>query len=169
MKRKAKKPPQQQDGTTVKGITTAAAERRKSATVVINPKEEADIAEIFGVIRKAKKPDGDNHTKNSKMESKRSSKTNNNTPAKPRSDGLYRAPEKTLDLSDAAFFDFPSQRRKGREEKSKTTTSAEISGDVLQREGVHRIISMDELQKITSSNPKAGTTPNCPFDCDCCF
>ncbi|ORC92240.1 uncharacterized protein TM35_000044540 [Trypanosoma theileri] len=165
MKRKAKKEQQLQNGSAVK--STTAAERKGNATVVINPKEDNDIAEIFGIIRKGKKQEGDNNNKkhNSKMDSKQNTTTN--TPVEPRSDGLYRAPEKTLELSDAAFFDVPSQRRRGRGGKSSAT--AEISGDVLQREGVHRIITMEELQKITSSNPKAGTTPNCPFDCDCCF
>jgi phage-related minor tail protein len=45
----------------------------------------------------------------------------------------------------------------------------EASQELLRKEGVDRIVSMEELSKMLSRNAKAGTTPNCPFDCDCCF
>lgn len=41
---------------------------------------------------------------------------------------------------------------------------------VARKEGVDRIITMRELKGMLSGkNSRAGTTPNCPFDCDCCF
>ncbi|CCW62083.1 unnamed protein product [Phytomonas sp. EM1] len=83
------------------------------------------------------------------------------------SDGLYRAPIKTLEMSDAMFFEssLPNSKRKVIENLNNSSGNA----NVLRTEGVHRIVSVSELRKMLSNNPRAGTTPNCPFDCDCCF
>ncbi|KEG12980.1 hypothetical protein DQ04_01291100 [Trypanosoma grayi] len=142
----------------------------------MNSGEESAIADIFGAITRKKQQRG-NDSSNNKNNNKNSGNISGNSGTvqsgtsknsdKPTGDGLYHAPEKTLELSDAAFFDLSSLRQKGCKKKKSTTT--EVPEDVLRREGVDRVITLEELQKITSSNPKAGTTPNCPFDCDCCF
>ncbi|CAG9582589.1 conserved hypothetical protein [Leishmania major strain Friedlin] len=96
--------------------------------------------------------------------------------AKPVRDGLYHAPEKSLQMSDNQFFSGTWLREDRAAATTATTSSAvpstespEASEELLRREGVNRIVSMEELSKILSHNTRAGTTPNCPFDCDCCF
>lgn len=76
---------------------------------------------------------------------------------------MYRVPEKSMGMSDEAFF--------GKSDASSVTPStAAVAGEqAFLKEGVHRIVSMSELQKMLSTNPDAGSTPNCPFDCNCCF
>ncbi|CBZ30788.1 conserved hypothetical protein [Leishmania mexicana MHOM/GT/2001/U1103] len=96
--------------------------------------------------------------------------------AKPVRDGLYRAPEKSVQMSDNQFFSGTWLKEDRTAATTAVATSAvpstespEASEELLRREGVDRIVSMDELSKMLSHNSRAGTTPNCPFDCDCCF
>ncbi|CAC9544856.1 Eukaryotic protein of unknown function (DUF1764) putative [Leishmania donovani] len=96
--------------------------------------------------------------------------------AKPVHDGLYHAPEKSVQMSDNQFFSGTWLREDRTVAPTATTSSAvpstaspEASEKLLRREGVHRIVSIQELSKMLSHNARAGTTPNCPFDCDCCF
>ncbi|GET92751.1 hypothetical protein, conserved [Leishmania tarentolae] len=96
--------------------------------------------------------------------------------AKPVRDGLYHAPEKSVQMSDNQFFSC-TRLREGRATAITTTPSSagprtespDAPEELLRREGVDRIVSMEELSKMLSRNSRAGTTPNCPFDCDCCF
>ncbi|CBH14768.1 hypothetical protein, conserved [Trypanosoma brucei gambiense DAL972] len=135
----------------------------KCATAVLD--KGSDIADIFGVIK-------DKKLQSSAQPARGTVKGQSRLTT---SDGLYRAPEKTLELSDADFFNVSSQpkEKKGRNKKTgkggDPLADCEVPETLLRREGVDRIITVEELRKITSSNPNAGTTPNCPFDCDCCF
>ncbi|RNF26266.1 uncharacterized protein Tco025E_01389 [Trypanosoma conorhini] len=139
----------------------------RGAVVALESKDGSDIADIFAAMRaKRQQERGRGGSSNDGSVQRRKAEE---TAGQSVSDGLYRAPEKTLGLSDSAFFDVASQRQKKRRKTSKDPTAVEVAEDVLQREGVDRIVTVEELQKITSSNPKAGTTANCPFDCDCCF
>lgn len=115
---------------------------------------EEDIASLFKEIKVAKK------TINEKAKDKSTKKKGATTVKCPR-DGLYREKEIATSLSDQDFFE--SWRK-----KPNITVSKEAEG-LKAREGVDRVVSFNQLQKLLSHNPKAGTTPNCPFDCDCCF
>mmetsp|Transcript_53206 Transcript_53206/g.61090 ORF Transcript_53206/g.61090 Transcript_53206/m.61090 type:complete len:165 (+) Transcript_53206:145-639(+) len=99
-----------------------------------------------------------------------------------KSDGLFRDTSKTVEMEDDAFFGEalmeklhvtgdstgPSLTKKGSKARKITSTSASASRRKELR-GFDRVVTEDEIAKMTSTNPNAGTTPNCPFDCDCCF
>ena len=73
---------------------------------------------------------------------------------KEKKDGLYKAPaaEDEFDMDDDMFF----SRDGGR--------------SVRRTEDGLRLLSEEELVRATNAgSKKAGTTVNCPFDCDCCF
>ncbi|KAG5466817.1 hypothetical protein LSCM1_00994 [Leishmania martiniquensis] len=89
-------------------------------------------------------------------------------------DGLYHAPEKSVHMSDNQFFSgtWLKQDRTAASATSSGASGAEslqAPEELLRKEGVDRIVSMEELSKMLSRSSRAGTTPNCPFDCDCCF
>lgn len=70
----------------------------------------------------------------------------------PKKDGLYHAPKEELDMSDDMFFS-----RDGGKNIRRTADGL-------------RLMTEEEIVKATNAgSKKAGTTPNCPFDCDCCF
>ncbi|EAN88248.1 hypothetical protein C3747_1g88 [Trypanosoma cruzi] len=167
MMRRAKK--QQFGGTkskatTVVGVASATAGCR-GGRVVVEPKGESEIADIFAAMREKLHRDGcRSRIGGDPIQRRKDVKTASQCV----SDGLYHAPEKTLELSDSAFFDVASQRQQ-KKRKANASTATEFPEEVLRREGVDRIVTLEELRGITSSNPKAGTTANCPFDCDCCF
>ncbi|RNF06507.1 hypothetical protein TraAM80_04011 [Trypanosoma rangeli] len=158
------------DGAKAKEVMSAAVASSpagfKGGKVVVDYKGRSDIADIFAIMRDKRRDEAcQGGSSSGGLVQQRKAV---GTAAQSVSDGLYHAPEKTLKLSDSVFFNVVSQRQKKRR-KTKESTAVEVSEDLLQREGVDRIVTVDELQKITSSNPKAGTTANCPFDCDCCF
>ncbi|KAG5467357.1 hypothetical protein CUR178_01000 [Leishmania enriettii] len=94
--------------------------------------------------------------------------------SKPQRDGLYHAPERSVQMSDNQFFS-GTWLKEGRTAATATssvvadTVSLQQPEELLRKEGVDRIVSMEELSKMLSRCSRAGTTPNCPFDCDCCF
>lgn len=93
--------------------------------------------------------------------------------AKPVRDGLYHAPQKSVQMSDNVFFS-GTWLKADQEAPTEASIvagggSTEASQEMLRQEGVDRIVSMEELSKMLSRSSRAGTTPNCPFDCDCCF
>lgn len=81
--------------------------------------------------------------------------------SRPKSIGLYRNPDKTVELSDQEFFNAYN--------KQPSIACSKYHGELKTREGVDSILSVRQLQKMLSRDPKAGTTIHCPFDCDCCF
>ena len=90
------------------------------------------------------------------------------------SDGLYRAPETSLALDDAAFFGEALLR--GRRKRRRDGNAEATAGDGTSDAWCGRVISRKELAALQHGgvekrqrNPNAGNTPNCPFDCDCCF
>ncbi|CCW69438.1 unnamed protein product [Phytomonas sp. Hart1] len=156
----------------------------------LHSKEQNDIDSIFSSISSSKKIKttgvtaslnnsinrnnrlnvNKTHFQSSSKSSKRS-KENEALPEskkiKSESDGIYRAPEKTLKMSDDKFFE--SSLSSSNKKPSKNNARNLGSDNLSRTEGVDRIVSEGELQKMLSNNPRAGTTPNCPFDCDCCF
>ncbi|KAG8348780.1 putative Eukaryotic protein of unknown function (DUF1764) [Trypanosoma vivax] len=153
------------------GVANGGSGKRASANVdqLLRHVDDQDISAIFASIKKqgrSPKTDGGN------SEGAKKSTTPSKVSERSTGDGLYSAPEKTVELSDAEFFNLGERRRKvplkEGARRCRTSDGAALE-DLLRREGVDRIISVEELQRITSANPKAGTTPNCPFDCDCCF
>ncbi|KPA86202.1 hypothetical protein ABB37_00444 [Leptomonas pyrrhocoris] len=102
-----------------------------------------------------------------------------NVEAKPVRDGLYHAPQKSVKMSDNEFFSgtwlkadqaaTTAAAGLGSSVVGSSSDSVEASQELLRKEGVDRIVSLQELSKMLSRNAKAGSTPNCPFDCDCCF
>lgn len=119
-----------------------------------NNVDEDDLASMFQQIKSSKRNET---TLNREKESKKSL----TTAPKIKKDGLFRKPEVSMELSDQEFFN--SKLVKGK------ITDSKADDALKAREGVDKIVSMNQLQKMLSHNPKAGTTPNCPFDCDCCF
>lgn len=117
--------------------------------------EELDA--IFGKLKDSKKVAVKEATQ--QMSSNSAKKSSTEQPKK--RDGLYRKKEVTVELSDQEFFN-------GKGVSSSAGTSA-ANAALRAREGVDKIVSMRELQKMLSHNSRAGSTPNCPFDCDCCF
>ncbi|KAG5492110.1 hypothetical protein GH5_01015 [Leishmania sp. Ghana 2012 LV757] len=94
--------------------------------------------------------------------------------SKPQRDGLYHAPERSVQMSDNQFFSGTWLK----EDRTAATATSSVLADtvslqkpeeLLRKEGVDRIVSMEELSKMLSRSSRAGTSPNCPFDCDCCF
>ncbi|CAD2216802.1 hypothetical protein AGDE_08688 [Angomonas deanei] len=136
-------------------------QKPKSKPIVTTTADSDDISDIFSSIKAVKKKESAPATTAAPLPQKKTQKR----------DGLYRAPEKSIELPDSEFFvsgKFVSA--KGIEKGKTPIGTASAEEDTLSKsEGVNRIISMDELQTMISKNPRAGTTPNCPFDCDCCF
>lgn len=86
--------------------------------------------------------------------------------AAPAGDGLYRAKapaEEAMEMADDAFFGVSREVAKGGPRK--------IKGRLEPGDEQLKLFTEAELLRMTGAgrNTKAGTTPNCPFDCDCCF
>nr|CCC93163.1 conserved hypothetical protein [Trypanosoma congolense IL3000] len=161
-KAKKQKSNQKVHGHVKESVALTAGVRKKGSSAEVTSaavEENSDIADIFGAIRNRPSSSGRSGLNGRELAAGKGSGQRPTV-----SDGLYREPKKALELSDADFFNMtPRKRQKG------AGLSDENQDSLVRREGVDRIISFEELQKLTSSNPKAGTTPNCPFDCDCCF
>lgn len=118
--------------------------------------EEPAVSDLFKGLKKAKEAKKEDSTF---KKSKATIPQVVNKEQK-KKDGLYRKPEVSLEISDREFFNA----------EGKMSGNTNSSNEALQRkEGVDKIVSMSELKKMLSSSSKAGTTKNCPFDCDCCF
>lgn len=152
-------------------IFSALKQNKGREKVAVAAKEE-----VVGAGKKhSKKPTEGPHTsktlsskkdKNSNDQvtgsiSKKGSKVLKETPV-----GLFVAPderEEAMEMPDDAFFNLRS--------------SGEVkgSGGKKQRgaDDVDRMITEDQLlrmvRKQNKSGNKPGTTPLCPFDCDCCY
>ncbi|KAK7195737.1 hypothetical protein NESM_000504000 [Novymonas esmeraldas] len=154
--------------------TGAAAVRSTAATDV------DDVASLFSAIRKTPTQRHGGTATVVKASSKHtptrsSTSASSGATAKPVRDGLYRAPEKSVQMSDNQFFS-GTWLKEDRSAAGACTAvvassavAAEASEEQLRTEGVDRIVSMEELSKMLSRSARAGTTANCPFDCDCCF
>lgn len=79
---------------------------------------------------------------------------------------LFVAPDPNSLRIDDRDFGVAAPTGKGPKRARHEKSNGSNAGRVV--DGV-RIVSMDELQNMVTSNPKAGTTPLCPFDCDCCY
>ena len=86
-------------------------------------------------------------------------------------DGLFRLRDPDVDMSDEQFFESIRSPQPRHKPLSKGKASLRLRAEEGKRrgDGVGRILTEDELMLLTSKNAAAGTTPNCPFDCDCCF
>ena len=74
--------------------------------------------------------------------------------------GLYRAPSPTVEMNDDDFFG------NARKHRGATSSTKKRGAD----QGLTKVMTEKEVLKYTGrGGAKAGTTPNCPFDCDCCF
>jgi len=78
----------------------------------------------------------------------------------PPRDGLFRQAEPSvMDLSDEAFFQRGDDKPLGGVALSSRSAV-----------GVSRVVTEAQIKQMTKAKSKrAGTTKNCPFDCDCCF
>lgn len=84
--------------------------------------------------------------------------------------GLFRAAAASVEMNDDDFFGEVATTAQRSTKRAKKTARVGARQNVsLEKEGVDRVITEDELMKLTSGKAEAGTTPNCPFDCDCCF
>lgn len=156
-----------------------AATKGASRTVApnSNPPSAASIGDIFGLLSAKKQ---------AAPVRKREREESVIAPRAPRlekatkheGDGLFRDTSKTVEMNDDAFFgealleqlapdDKAAKSKKSKKMKSRAATSAGASRKELR--GFDRVVTEDEIVRMTSSNPNAGTTHNCPFDCDCCF
>ncbi|KPI90278.1 hypothetical protein ABL78_0660 [Leptomonas seymouri] len=176
----------------VKAVS-AASSAKTPAALSCSQCDFDDVADLFSAIKKtkARQMDASATGASAKKDSKTGTKVTtgrkggssaatssfgSNAEAKPVRDGLYHAPQKSLQMSDNEFFsgtwlkaDQATTANGGLSVVGGGTDSTEASQELLRKEGVDRIVSMEELTKMLSRNAKAGTTPNCPFDCDCCF
>lgn len=149
-----------------KGLKSFEKEKHSSAAnsreaTRLRPKVD-DVSDIFSALRKQPDVQSQQRAIEPNMKEKQS-----------KSDGLYRAAAATVEMADDDFFGASSSVMAGKAAtKKKKSSAALVSGAPkrsLEKEGVDRVITEDELRKLTSVKEEAGTTPNCPFDCDCCF
>ena len=136
----------------------------------------AVIADLFTALNKAKAVDTNKAAQppESKKgdDEKRLRPTDNEDDDEVPADGLYHAPKPSVTLDDDDFFG-PSAKKKRRLQKGapEEDVQKESGGDSW----CSRIISRKELAAMQRGGGKkkkisnAGNTPNCPFDCDCCF
>lgn len=135
-----------------------------TAKAVPLPKRAEDIANIFSTLKKPPTKEVSVPTDNIKRSSK---PTVEAVPGA--GDGLYREKAPDIDMNDAEFFgDAFTDAVKGKK-KTKKSGAVARKHNAKEMDGLHRMMTEEEVLKITSSNPNAGSTPNCPFDCDCCF
>lgn len=150
-----------------------------------------DIMDIFSVIQKSKGAKRPREVEPHRVRSCRdarelSAAQRSKSSVKPKKSGLYVAPEKSIQMSDNAFF-AGTWLKKGTLKAGEALSSSGDTGladggghgdsaissnaeqDQLRSEGVDRIVSMEELSSMLSRSRNAGNTENCPFDCDCCF
>lgn len=149
------------------------------AVATTNSSSGDDVASIFSALQSKKngKPQSA-PTVRATNGAKRTAHGESLRSRKPR-DGLYRAAEKTVAMSDDDFFagtTSSSAAGAGKGGKHRPHKTSSILNDVstaaqhrLREEGVDRIVTEKELSRMVSRSKRAGTTPNCPFDCDCCF
>lgn len=71
---------------------------------------------------------------------------------RPVKDGLYHDKEVDMRMSDEAFFN-----------GGKTASGPQRVVDGL------RVVLLDEMKRRARKMRVSGNSPNCPFDCDCCF
>ncbi|KAG5491114.1 hypothetical protein JIQ42_01009 [Leishmania sp. Namibia] len=147
-------------------IKQTKAQRCVSATGVQSPSSQKGMGGALKKLRNSK--DAPVGAGASSLSSSRQA------PSKPQRDGLYHAPERSVQMSDNQFFSGTWLK----EDRTAATATSSVVADtvslqqpeeLLRKEGVDRIVSMEELSKMLSRSSRAGTTPNCPFDCDCCF
>jgi membrane protein involved in colicin uptake len=164
-----------------KSVVNNTATTRQQAGASPAPQKSADMDDIFGVLSKKKKaPPTDPGASASQTGSVGSSKAGKidsapqvNVPPR-KGDGLYRTAAASVEMADDDFFGesagaSTSKRAAKKKSSSSGATSVQKPKRSLEKEGVDRVITEDELMKLTSAKDEAGTTPNCPFDCDCCF
>jgi hypothetical protein len=145
-------------------------ERRKELDMKQKPSSTSandDLAGIFSSLRLPKLT--------STPTTAKAATPNNQTEKKANTgDGLYRPPAASVEMGDDDFFGEAAETSSKLSKKQKARLSAASAGAGVskrsnEKEGVDRIITEDELRTLTSGKPEAGTTPNCPFECDCCF
>lgn len=145
---------------------TIPPQKSSASAAATASKQSANMDDIFGALNKKKSlPSG---SVGSSKDVKPEPLQNSTQPKK--GDGLYRATATSVEMGDDDFFgesvaSASASRKTG---KKKTSASAKPQRS-LEKEGVDRVITEDELLKLTSGKEEAGTTPNCPFDCDCCY
>lgn len=135
------------------------AAQQKTAAAVVG--SEFDIKDIFGKLKSSA---------STTQKLQKSVQSENRTVAESTTDGLYRDRSATVEMSDDAFFgESASVDKTAKRKKKQRLADGESRRGASGSVGFDRIVTEDEIRKMTSSNAKAGTTPNCPFDCDCCF
>jgi membrane protein involved in colicin uptake len=161
-----------------KSVVTNTASTRQQAGASPAPPRSADMDDIFGALSKKKKvsPTGPGASASQTGSVGSSNAGKIDAPqlyVKPKKgDGLYRTAAASVEMADDDFFGesaSASTSKKAAKKSSSAATLASKPKRSLEKEGVDRVITEDELMKLTSAKDEAGTTPNCPFDCDCCF
>ena len=71
-------------------------------------------------------------------------------------------------MSDDAFF-AAERGKKGKKQAAGVAGGKQTAGAGDKWQSGVRLVSEETVKQMLSSDPKAGTTDNCPFDCDCCF
>lgn len=134
--------------------------RKKNATQAKSEDGDESIRCIFLGVNTQKKK-GKPTTIAKKDQGAKKSTTLSKSIIHPKSDRVYHKPQETVELSDVEFFKPNSV--------SPAIIPSKFQTEVQNREGVDSIVSVRQLQKMLSHDRKAGTTVNCPFDCNCCF
>lgn len=137
----------------------------RAATPHTSGSSSSSIADIFRGMKQPSNSTPEN------ISAKNSSSKKRPREERKQHDGLYRAAESSVTMDDSAFFEgVESQRSSGKKKLLRTVEgSARRTTVSAESQGVGRIVTEEEIRKMTSRNKKAGTTPNCPFECDCCY
>lgn len=145
-----------------KGTQEKAADdkRKKNIAQAKSKVGDESINLIFLGVNASKKK-GKLATATQREQTAKKSTTQSKGSIHPKNDRVYHKPQETVQLSDVEFFSPNSV--------SPAIIPNKFQTEIQNREGVDSIVSVKQLQKMLSRDRKAGTTVNCPFDCNCCF
>lgn len=76
--------------------------------------------------------------------------------------------EEDVDL-DQIFDEIKSERKKKQQNLHKSISNNKVNERDPNRRYTEDGIPIYTEEELGLNNPKAGTTPLCPFDCDCCY
>jgi hypothetical protein len=160
------------------GSAPQTAKATKAKTAAAAEAAAADIAALFETTTKKPAASGAPASKKKAGADAPADPNEKAAVAAPASSGLYQARpvEEAMAVSDDAFF---AETSEAKEEARKAAAAAggragkkgkapKVTGTTGIEPGM-RVISEDDLVGFHTTNPNAGNTENCPFDCDCCF
>lgn len=144
---------------------TRKKENNPVAAAVLQQREDETVEALPPAKRRALERSGD-RKETSELSGNRATRrpTTKAEATAPRGDGLYHEASSNVSMNDDAFFAIgaTARRKKGDGRGPKVETF----------DGCRVITEKDlgrEVDKGARNKKDAHRTPNCPFDCDCCF